>query len=318
MKRHRIILVVCFWLVTSPLWGKIAFYSTRDGNSEIYTMDSDGGNQTRFTFNEASDVNPVWSPNGQQIAFGSDRDGNWEVYVMDADGQNQRRLTHHPGIDGYPDWSPDGSQIAFDSTRSALEIYVMNVDGGDIKQVTDLGFASRPRWSPDGQWILFMAGQIYAIRPDGTDQWRVSEPKPDAGMYLGGWSPDGKQIVYVEAIHSSVNASTPVIVTLPPADPQGGLKRVAVKIPRRIKALHSVSFSADGKAILFNGKKHFVREGVKGDSWNIYRFGLVDKQLIRLTHSQGADVVPQEWNPRLPISPQELTPTRWGKIKTTK
>ena len=83
-----LILVVSLWLATSPLFGKIAFYSFRDGNAEIYAMNSDGSNQIRLTFNEADDVRPVWSPNGQQIAFQSDRDGNEEIYVMDADGSN--------------------------------------------------------------------------------------------------------------------------------------------------------------------------------------------------------------------------------------
>ena len=92
------ILVACLWLATSPLWGKIVFYSFRDGNTEIYTMDSDGTNQTRLTFNEVSDAAPAWSPNGQQIVFRSYRDGerNAEIYVMDADGKNQRRLTTPP------------------------------------------------------------------------------------------------------------------------------------------------------------------------------------------------------------------------------
>ena len=65
------ILVACLWLVTNPLWGKIVFYSHRDGNTEIYTMDSDGSNSIRLTFNEARDKFPTWSPNGQQIAFHS-------------------------------------------------------------------------------------------------------------------------------------------------------------------------------------------------------------------------------------------------------
>ena len=80
------ILVACLWLATSPLWGKIVFYSHRDGNTEIYTMDSDGTNQTRLTFNEARDGVPAWSPNGQQIVFRSYRNGerNAEIYVMDT------------------------------------------------------------------------------------------------------------------------------------------------------------------------------------------------------------------------------------------
>ena len=187
------LLVACLWLATSPLWGKIVFYSKRDGNTEIYTMNSDGSNQIRLTFNNASDSSPAWSPNGRQIVFHSyrDDDQNPEIYVMDADGSNQRRLTHHAGIDGDPDWSPDGKQIAFISDRDAkegepnLEIYTMDADGGNVRQVTNMGFVQRPRWSPDGKWILFMENEIFAIRPDGTGLWQVSEPKLGAGMFLG-------------------------------------------------------------------------------------------------------------------------------------
>ena len=61
-----LILVACLWLATSTLHGKIVFYSSRDGDAEIYTMDSAGGDQTRLTDYEESDFSPVWSPNGQQ------------------------------------------------------------------------------------------------------------------------------------------------------------------------------------------------------------------------------------------------------------
>ena len=317
-----VILVACLWLATPPLWGKIVFYSDRDGNYEIYTMNADGSNQTRLTFNQAGDFAPAWSPNGRQIVFASFRhdehladidldEHNAEIYVMDADGSNQRQLTHHHGWDGDPDWSPDGSQIAFNSDRNSgradLSIFVMDADGGNVRQVTDTLVAQRPKWSPDGEWILFMEDDVFAIRPDGTDLWRVSEPKPDTGSYLGGWSSDGKQILYEET-NFDLDASTPIIATLHPAAPQRVLKRLPVRIP--LKDLSVVSFSADGQSIFFGG--------IKNDDRNIYRFGLVDKQLIQLTNSPGSDASPQEWNPRLSVWSGKLTPTLWGEIKTTK
>ena len=326
----RIVMLVACWVVsilltsdlaTSPLWGKIVFHSDRDGNREIYTMNSDGSNITRLTFNKADDVMPTWSPNGQQIAFDSNRDGNDEIYVMNADGTNQRRLTHNPGWDVDPDWSPDGSQIVFMSDRHGgtglpLNIFVMDADGGNVRQVTDVFLAQQPKWSPDGEWILFMEGEIFAIRPDGTDLWQVSVPKPDTAMRLGGWSPDGKQILYVEAIDSSVNAATPIIATLAP----NGREVIAWKrLKRPLKALSSFSFSADGQSILFRGRKDFVRAGVKRDPWNIYRFGLFDKQLTQLTDSPDKVGAPREWDSWLSVPrQQELLPKTWGEVKRVK
>ena len=85
---------------------KIVFESRRDGNREIYVMNSDGSEQTRLTNNPALDNCPSWSPDGSKIAFWSERDGNCEIYVMNADGSEQKRLTNNPAFDGYSFWSP--------------------------------------------------------------------------------------------------------------------------------------------------------------------------------------------------------------------
>ena len=313
------ILVVCLWLATSPLQGKIAFYSMRDGNAEIYVMNSTGIGQTRLTDNEGSDASPVWSPNGQQIAF--DRttfnrkgDTNYEVYVMEADGGNQRNLTSHPAFDASPDWSPDGLQIAFSSDRNRdLNIYVMDASGDNVRQITRTEFATAPKWSPDGSQIAFEAmlglgdgRQVYVMNADGTNRWQVSEPIPDAVMFVEGWSPNGTEIMYKASIHALVTDSTVIIATLNAAKNRT-VKHEQVPLPKMDSSY--AAWGADGKSILISLRK-------AGEKWDIYRFRLLDGQLIQLTDHPATDGGAHEWNPRLPVSPQKLAPKRWGEIKS--
>ena len=72
---------------------KIAFYSARDGNYEIYIMNVDGLEQVNLTNNPADDVGASFSPDGLKIVFDSNRDVNdeiynvnFEIYIMNVDG----------------------------------------------------------------------------------------------------------------------------------------------------------------------------------------------------------------------------------------
>jgi Tol biopolymer transport system component len=131
--------------------GKIAFDSTRDGNTEIYVMNADGSEQTRLTNELAIDRDAAFSADGRRIAFVSERDGNSEVYVMNADGSGQTRLTNNTAADFQPAFSPDG-RIAFMSDRGLqgdMEIYVMNADGSGLRRLTrNPEWELAPLWSP--------------------------------------------------------------------------------------------------------------------------------------------------------------------------
>ena len=309
--RLYIILAACLWAVTSPLWGKIVFYSDRDGNYEIYAMNANGNNPVRLTFDAAADFSPVWSLDGRQIAFESDRDGNKEIYLMDADGTNQRNLTNHPASDSSPTWSSDSSQIAFTSTRNTpSSLFVMDADGSNVKQITRHGrFIDKPKWSPDGTQFAFGSYSIYVINAQGRAPARLAEPAEVArAMILEGWSPDGQQLLYAEA-NMPADKDTLVIATL------NQFKRAIIRwrrvpVPARLEMVfHSAAFSADGKSVLFAGKW-------KGNNqWKIFQFRLADRKLTQLTYGVGDDFAPQERNVTLPVEPHGLTITFWGEIK---
>ena len=313
---RMVMLVACLWLATSPLWGKIVFYSRRDGNTEIYTMHSDGSNQTRLTFNETSDNKPVWSPNGQQIAFNSNREGNWEIYVMDADGSNQRNLTRHPAFDVSPDWHPDGDRIAFMRGEDIAYLYTIDLDGENLKLIKKAEYISSPKWSPDGQQIAFEmfgdnGGGIYIADANGKNERLVSRPGNWAFIDLGGWSPDGKQILYTETFEPTpgVWEYVMVIATLHRSKREViGFEEIELP-PSPLLGVQAYGWGADGKSILFGG--------IIG-IWDVYRYRLDTHELIRLTNTPFSDnTAPHEWNPRFSVPPQQgRLPVSWGEIKS--
>ena len=182
---------------------KILFWSNRDGNQQIYSMDADGSNQINISDNAFNDSQPRWSPDGSRVIFKTTRDGNMEIYVMNADGSNPINLTNDVGIDRYPSWSPDGSQIVFDTTRDGgnRDIYVMDADGSNpTRLTTDAAVDYGAHWSPDGTQIVFATqrdggDQIYVMDADGSNQTRLTNTA--AANYHARFSPDGTQIVFM-------------------------------------------------------------------------------------------------------------------------
>ncbi len=183
--------------------GKITFVSERDGNSEIYVMNTNGSDQRRLTNHAATDNFPSWSPDGSKIAFVSDRDGDDEIYVMNTDGSNLTKLTDNSDSHNPPSWSPDGSKIAFASGRGSYgEIYVMNADGSNQNNITNNSAGDFfPSWSPDGSKIAFHSlrddseGEIYVMNIEGSSPTRLTNN--DSLDMDPSWSPDGSKIAFV-------------------------------------------------------------------------------------------------------------------------
>ena len=262
---------------------KIAFMSQRDGNGEIYVMNTNGTNQLRLTNHPAFDSDPAFSRSGDKIAFRSFRDGNSEIYVMHPDGSSQIRITNHPGSDGTPTFSPDGSKIAFASDRSGhLAIWVMNVDGSNPVELFDGIGGTEPEFSPDGTKIVFSGNggsgnenDIWTMNSDGSGRNNVT-PEADSHDYSPSFSPDGNKIGYFR--DPKMGSTEPDIYMV---NVDGSNK---VNITNNGGGDYNPSFSPDGARIVF--------ESLRNNSAEIYVMNVDGTGQTNVTNNNGSDTGP--------------------------
>ncbi|HEX8707833.1 MAG TPA: PxKF domain-containing protein [Pyrinomonadaceae bacterium] len=185
--------------------GMIAFESTRDGNTEIYVMDTTGTQQTRLTNMAGEDSQPTWGPDGNRIAFASTLSGGanrYDVCLVKFDGTGFVNLTNQQADARDPAWSPDGGKIAFSNSFSGLsKISVVNSSGGGLADLTIPSTRdSEPSWSPDGTKIAFISRrtgnkEVYLMNADGSGQTNLTNNSAEDTALA--WSPDGQRLVFV-------------------------------------------------------------------------------------------------------------------------
>ncbi len=192
---------------------------------DIFLARLDGTILKRLTDSPKYDAEATVSPQGDKIVFTSLRDGDPEIYVMNLDGSEQTRLTFTKGYDGGPFFSWDGKKIVFRASRpkteeelkdyndlvvnglvrpTTLEIFVMDADGKNMRQITHFGKASfAPFFHPDGKRIIFVSNvqskdprnfDIYLINIDGTGLERVTFNETFDGFPM--FTRDGKYLVF--------------------------------------------------------------------------------------------------------------------------
>ena len=193
---------------------------------DIYTVGRDGSELRRLTSYGTYTAEGVLSPDGKRIVFTSLKDGDLDIYTMNVDGSDVRRLTTTPGYDGGPWWSPDGTKIVYRAWHYApedsaglrqyrellgqrmirpnrMELFVMNADGSDQRQVTRLGGANfGPSWTPDGRLIFSSNHQnprsrnfdLFVVKVDGTGLEQITRNPEFDGFPM--FSHDGTRLVW--------------------------------------------------------------------------------------------------------------------------
>ena len=197
---HKVSVSLLF--AKAPTTAKILFTSARDGNYEVYIMNSDGTEQVNLTQHRAQDLDAVWSPTGEQILFVSDRRGKRDLYLMNPDGSNIRRVFKRKIQEWRtdPTWSPDGKQFAYwqwdrDENFRKFGIYIATLGEQDVEL---LGKYSSPAWSPDGMEIVCsVRGRLTFVNVRTQNQRLLLPKKAMFWQSHPSWSAAGDKLAFV-------------------------------------------------------------------------------------------------------------------------
>jgi Tol biopolymer transport system component len=210
---------------------------------DVFRAKPDGSGVVQLTDTPGYDAEATVSRDGKKIVFTSMRDGDLDIYTMDRNGKNVKRLTTALGYDGGPFFSPDGKQIVYRSYHpktekeiarykdrlandliepNNFEVWLMNADGTNKRQITKLGDASfAPFFHPSGKKLIFASNHfasderkrnfdLLMINTDGTGLERVTTFDSFDGFPI--FSPDGKKLVFASNRNAKTRGDTNVFI----------------------------------------------------------------------------------------------------------
>ncbi|MGB7669268.1 MAG: S9 family peptidase [Candidatus Acidiferrales bacterium] len=249
----------------SPDGQRIAFISSRDGASQVYTMSNYGGEASRLTFVSTGADNEVWSP-----------DGKWMAFISRV----------------YPDCRDDACNKARDEAAEKDKVKAHIAERLLYRHWTDWG----PAYSPDGKWIAYRAQMTPGYE---SDRWQLMiynratgehvdlTPNFDFNVDSYIWSSDSRVIYFPAEYH----AEMPIfgVTVSAGAAPDNTPKRV---IPEGFNG--EITLSGDGKRLAFSRSSLTYPE-------EVFSANADGTDIRQITHQNGALLAPLDLPPADPF-----------------
>lgn len=197
----------------SPNGQRIAFWSVPGGKlGEIATIPATGGEPVMITSNDASDWNPVWSPDGKFLYFASDRKGNmsfWRIAIDEKTGKPLGEPEYVPTPSKYCrhiTFSRDGKLLGYVRYESQSNLQSIAFDPQSMKAGKETFWITRgdkevgnPDLSPNGEHFVVRfptrTQEDLAIIEKNSDNPRILM-NDKFRERIPRWSPDGKKIAF--------------------------------------------------------------------------------------------------------------------------
>lgn len=175
-------------------------------NHDLWILDLVRITESRFTFLQALDDDPVWSPDGNSIIFDSNHDGTSNIYRKVSSGAGKEELLLKSSMGCFPlDYSSDGRYILYNQrdvtgkSKTSIWVVPLNGDRKPIPITNGEASVSTGKFSPDAKWIVYASSEsdkeeVYVQAfPATQGKWQVSTNGGGAPQ----WSKDGKEIFYI-------------------------------------------------------------------------------------------------------------------------
>jgi hypothetical protein len=192
----------------SPDGSRVAFVSTRRGDSDIYVIPAAGGSPSLLVGWPGNQDHPAWSPDGKNIAFTSEWRGQNEIHIIELGTKRTRRVVQDGAA---PSWSPDGSRLVYHAeVQTGMDLFVRDVTTGAVTQLTHNGNNHYPVFSPYEEVIAWVREREVLSMFELKSRRAVRAKAPLQVGFRPSWSPDGRFV----AVTARDWGSTDVYVVL--------------------------------------------------------------------------------------------------------